>query len=126
MKVLVDEIDQCYQALGVVHRLGSPINGRFKDYIGMPKTNFYRSLHTTVIINTINDILEGISEIVKFKIRTFDMDDVAAFGVSSVWNIKENKKEGEMPRRMSIDETQEEIRTRLQFATTLQELNVKQ
>lgn len=115
LKVLVEEVNECFQALGIVHGIISPINGRFKDYIHTPKVNFYRSLHTTGI--TSNGMM------LKTKIRTFDMNKVAAFGVSAVWNINPNKKPEEIPRRLSIESTQEEIRRKLPFAKAVQEID---
>ncbi len=106
LKILVQEIEDCYQTLCMVHRNHPPINGRFKDYIYNPKTNFYQSLHTTVS-DTNNNLA-------KVKIRTFDMDKVAAFGVSALWNIENG---------LSIDETQDIIREKCQFAKKLIEID---
>jgi len=106
LKILVDEIEDCYQTLCMVHKNNPPINGRFKDYIFNPKTNLYQSLHTTVSDNNGN--------IEKVKIRTFDMDKVAAFGIPAYWNIKNGK---------TKEETQELIRRKCQFAKKLIEID---
>ena len=106
LKILVEEIEQCYQTLCFVHQNYPPINGRFKDYIYNPRTNFYQSLHTTVSDNHGN--LE------KVKIRTFDMDKVAAFGIPAYWNMKDG---------LSKEETQDIIRERCQFSKKLQEID---
>ena len=106
LKILVEEIDDCYQTLCVVHRNSPPINGRFKDYIFNPRTNFYQSLHTTVS--------DTYGNLVKVKIRTFDMDKVAAFGIPACWNIKNGQ---------TKEETQEIIRKKCQFAKKLIEID---
>ena len=106
LKILVDEVEDCYQTLCYVHKNNPPINGRFKDYIYNPRTNFYQSLHTTVSDTNGN--------LVKIKIRTFDMDKVAAFGIPAYWNIKNGK---------TKEETQETIREHCQFAKKLIEID---
>ncbi len=105
LKILVDQIEECYQTLCVVHQNHPPINGRFKDYIFNPKTNMYQSLHTTVSDN---------GKLVKVKIRTFDMDKVAAFGIPALWNIKGGK---------TKEETQADLVEKCQFAKKLIELD---
>ena len=106
LKILVHEIEDCYQTLCIVHKNNPPINGRFKDYIYNPRTNFYQSLHTTVSDNNNN--------LAKVKIRTFDMDKVAAYGIPAYWNIKNG---------MTKEETQEIIRQKCQFAKKLTEID---
>mgnify|MGYP002860963562 CR=1 FL=1 len=83
LKLLVEEIEECYQTLCIVHSMNPPINGRFKDYIFNPRTNLYQSLHTTVSDTN--------GKLIKVKIRTFDMDKVAAFGIPALWNIRNPK-----------------------------------
>lgn len=106
LKFLVEEVEQCYQTLGIVHKNNPPINGRFKDYIYNPKTNLYQSLHTTVS--------DSNNKLIKVKIRTFDMDKVAAFGTPALWYIKDGKTQ---------EETQQELRDKCQFAKKLIELD---
>ena len=77
LKVMVDEVDNCYITLGVVHSLYNPICSKFKDYIRNPKTNMYQSLHTTLMVD--ND------KLVQTQIRTFEMDKVDSFGITIYW-----------------------------------------
>lgn len=115
LKILVDEVEDCFRTLSIVHRYNPPINGRFKDYIYNPRTNYYQSLHTTVSTDD--------GRLRKIKIRTQDMDKVSAFGLSAYWNINKNKKETEIPLRKTQEETQNNIRTTLQFAKKLSEID---
>lgn len=106
LKICVDEIENCYRTLGLIHSKYHPINSRFKDYICNPKTNMYRSLHTTVF---------GPEEkIVQTQIRTNEMDKVASFGLTAYWDIKK----GEARHIM-----QEELREKYQFFQSLVEIN---
>ena len=106
LKILVDEIEDCYKTLCIVHQNNPPINGRFKDYIFNPRTNLYQSLHTTVS--------DANGKLIKTKIRTFDMDKVAAYGIPAQWIIKDAK---------TKEETQENLREKCQFAKKLIELD---
>lgn len=103
LKILVEEINQCFQALGIVHSLNTPMNGFLKDYIYNPRTNFYQSIHTTVSSN---------NKLLKVKIRTFGMDKVAAYGIPAYWIADEPK---------SIEETQRELENS-QFVKKLNEI----
>lgn len=106
LKIMVDDIANCYQTLGLIHQEYHPINDKFKDYICNPKTNMYRSLHTTVFGPE--------DRLVQTQIRTFDMDKVASFGLSAYWDVEKGN---------ARDAMQEELKNKYQFFQSLVEIN---
>ena len=105
LRVFVNTKEECYKALGIIHSKYTPKPKRFKDYIAMPKTNMYQSLHTTVFGYN--------NELYEIQIRTYEMDEIAERGIASHWSYKEGGK-------TNMQDTMEQ---KLQFFRSIMELN---
>lgn len=110
VRILVDDVKDCYGALGVVHTMYKPIPGRFKDYISMPKPNKYQSLHTTVI--------DGNGETFEVQIRTWEMHKTAEYGIAAHWKYKEG-----VNKTTSFDENLTWLRQLLEWQKDLNDPN---
>ena len=107
LKIMVDEVERCYQILYLIHREYHPINDKFKDYICNPKTNMYQSLHTTVFGPD--------DRLVQTQIRTFEMEKTALYGLTAYWHNGTGK---------ARDAMQEDLKSKYPFFTSLVEMNL--
>ncbi len=111
-RIILDNVTQCYAALGLIHGLWKPIDSKIKDYIGRPKPNMYQSLHTTVIGPD--------GKRIEIQIRTWEMDKVAKAGIAAHWSYKEGRKADESVTRQfawiqNLIENQQNIRNPNEF-----------
>jgi GTP pyrophosphokinase len=113
IRIITDEVRDCYGILGIVHTMWTPVTSRFKDYIAVPKSNMYQSLHTTV---TGPD-----KKFLEIQIRTKDMDRTAEMGIAAHWAYKENKgpKVATITLLNDINRWREELRNTKEFMSDL-------
>ena len=117
IRVIVDDVKDCYAALGTIHTKWTPIPGRFKDFIAMPKSNRYQSIHTTVLSETGTPF--------EIQIRTWEMHQIAEYGIAAHWKYKEGitaESENEEIKLSWIRQTlewQKDIRDSQEFFETL-------
>jgi GTP pyrophosphokinase len=115
IRVIVEKVEECYFVLGVVHNLYTPVQERFKDYIATPKSNFYQSLHTTVIGPD--------GKMVEIQIRTDEMHRTAEEGIAAHWRYKEGGKEDALDKHLSwlrqVLEFQQETKDPSEFMENL-------
>ena len=121
VRAIVDSVKDCYGALGIIHDLYTPVPGRFKDYIAMPKSNMYQSLHTTLIGPT--------GEPFEVQIRTWEMHRVAQYGIAAHWkykedangNISKRAEEEKMVWLQKILEWQNNLQDNKEFVSTIKQ-----
>ena len=115
IRIIVDSVKDCYGAVGIAHSIWTPLPGRFKDYIAMPKTNGYQSIHTTVI-GPGGDPIE-------IQIRTWDMHRTSEYGIAAHWRYKEGGRPDELDEKLtwlrSLLEWQEDTRDSKEFIERL-------
>jgi GTP pyrophosphokinase len=115
VRVIVESVKDCYGVLGLVHNIWRPIPGRFKDYIAMPKPNFYQSLHTTVVGER--------GEPLEIQIRTADMHRIAEYGIAAHWAYKDGVRPDKSAEKLtwlrSILEWHQELRDPEEFVDGL-------
>lgn len=121
LRIIAENIPDCYAALGVIHSIWKPVKGRIKDYISQPKPNGYRSLHTTVFCDD--------GEFVEFQIRTREMHEEAQFGVAAHWRYDETKGKQRLPQKQvnwvqELASIQKEIENNKEFLETLENFKI--
>ena len=117
VRIIVQDVEECYIALGLLHRSWRPVPGRIKDYIAQPKPNGYQSLHTTVFTEN--------GEIVEFQIRTVEMHELAEYGVAAHWRYKNGGKQLKNTRWMEeLAMIQKELANKKEFMEQLEIMKI--
>ena len=115
LRVVVSDVSKCYETLGLIHKICTPLKGRIKDYIAQPKPNGYRSLHTTVFTQN--------GEIAEIQIRTPEMHDEAEYGIAAHWHYKEVARSKALPEKFAwvsqLAKLQKEISDGTQYLESL-------
>ncbi len=116
VRVIVEKIEECYEVLGIIHKMWKPVPGRIKDYIATPKRNMYQSLHTTVVTN--------FGQYFEIQIRTMEMHKMAEYGIAAHWKYKENRSgENNFDQRLSwirdVMDWQDSLETSQEFVDSL-------
>ena len=91
LRIIVNEVSDCYEALGIIHNLFKPVEERFRDYIANPKSNMYQSLHTVILYN---------NEPVEFQIKTKEMEQIAEEGIAAHWQYKKLKSSEDFEKKL--------------------------
>ena len=119
LRVIVETEAECYQALGVIHKNWTPLSRRFKDYIAVPKSNGYQSLHTTIV----GLCPELHNQPVEIQIRTKEMNQVAEFGIAAHWSYKDHGRsilnEQKLPWVQNLVELHENLKSNVEFIESL-------
>ncbi|MDD4994957.1 MAG: RelA/SpoT family protein [Patescibacteria group bacterium] len=121
VRIIVEDIADCYGVLGIIHSKWPPMKARIKDYIAQPKPNGYKSLHTTVFCDN--------GEIVEFQIRTEGMHDEAELGIAAHWNYEESIKSKRRSEKQiqwvnELAQIQEQLQSRTQYLRNLEDLKI--